>query len=132
MKNQHGPAHYATDNPMIIAAVAATLTATGRGGTLFLTPEADLDDLWLRFSAEAEVIDGPVTYVEGMPSMCHDNVAELAAVDLNLAWYFGYGLSDDGMWRIHSWGVTDDGRIVETTENRLAYVGIPVADHDFH
>ena len=42
----------------------------------------------------------------------------------------GYALSDDGMWRQHSWCICDAGEeyiedsiIIETTEKRLAYFG---------
>jgi hypothetical protein len=35
----------------------------------------------------------------------------------------GYGLSDDGMWRMHTWLISFDSRIVETTVAREAYFG---------
>jgi hypothetical protein len=35
----------------------------------------------------------------------------------------GYALSDDGLWRQHSWGILRDG-VLETTEPRLKYFGI--------
>jgi hypothetical protein len=34
----------------------------------------------------------------------------------------GYGLSEDGLWREHYWGMKDD-HIVETTASRVAYFG---------
>lgn len=36
----------------------------------------------------------------------------------------GYALSDDGLWRQHSWGLEADGVVVETTFERRSYVGI--------
>ena len=36
----------------------------------------------------------------------------------------GYALSDDDLWRQHSWGVAVDGVVVETTVEREIYVGI--------
>ena len=36
----------------------------------------------------------------------------------------GYALSPDGLWRQHSWIVTPDGGIVETTVRRAAYYGV--------
>jgi hypothetical protein len=35
-----------------------------------------------------------------------------------------YALSDDELWRQHSWGVDRDGTLVETTDERRAYVGM--------
>jgi hypothetical protein len=44
----------------------------------------------------------------------------------------GYALSDDGLWRQHSWDVLRDG-ILETTKARQKYFGIlrqgKAADH---
>ena len=62
------------------------------------------------------------------PSQCHRNAAKL--------WYdsesviriaSGYALSEDGIWRQHSWGI-DGERIVETTAERSLYFGF---EHDF-
>jgi hypothetical protein len=36
----------------------------------------------------------------------------------------GYALSDDGLWRPHSWDVDVDGTAVETTIDRQMYVGV--------
>jgi hypothetical protein len=35
----------------------------------------------------------------------------------------GYALSEDGMWRPHSWVLQKDGRLIETTKRRKAYFG---------
>ena len=35
----------------------------------------------------------------------------------------GYALSDDGLWRQHTWGILRDG-ILETTEARIEYFGL--------
>jgi hypothetical protein len=61
--------------------------------------------------------------VKGEPCHCHGNSA--------LVWSrkkekrticTGYALSDDGLWRCHSW-VLEAGRILETTTGREAYFG---------
>jgi hypothetical protein len=61
----------------------------------------------------------------GAPSCCHGNVAMLhieSRGEVRIA--HGYALSDDGLWRQHSWGVSaEDGRIIETTERRVRYYG---------
>jgi hypothetical protein len=61
----------------------------------------------------------------GMPSECHANTALMFVRSkgaVRIA--FGYALSDDGLWRQHSWGVdAKDGRVFETTERRVRYFG---------
>lgn len=63
--------------------------------------------------------------LEGAPSQCHRNVARL--VDDNRQRYAavtGYALSEDGVWRQHSW--LYDRRavhVVDTTEPRILYFG---------
>lgn len=96
-------------------------------GGQFLCPtlEEDLDALLNR----GEHIRGRVKMMKSLPSQCHSNAARLW--DLNrdkICWITtGYGLSDDGLWRQHTW-VTQQlpsgrFRIVETTIKRLAYFG---------
>lgn len=69
----------------------------------------------------------------GRRSRCHENVAELLAAGETregttiAAGWTGYALSDDGLWRQHSWASAPDGTIVETTAPRLAYAGFPFA-----
>lgn len=71
------------------------------------------------------VMGGAVVVKRGRASECHDNVAGLW-----LARRFGmvgigtgYALSDDGLWRQHSWGVLREG-VLETTLVRVEYFGI--------
>jgi hypothetical protein len=68
----------------------------------------------------------------GKRSGCHENASKivLASPD-NRIIGTGYALSDDGMWRGHSWCIdTDNGQIIETTEKRVAYFGIVVGKED--
>jgi hypothetical protein len=79
------------------------------------------------------VMAGPVITKPMGLGDCHRNLAhvwrnrrsQLAGIGT------GYALSNDGLWRQHSWGVRREG-IFETTEDRLKYFGIllqgPVAD----
>ncbi len=55
---------------------------------------------------------------------CHANAAMLWTDGMVAAIGTGYALSDDGLWRQHSWGVDADGAPVETTAARISYVGI--------
>lgn len=53
---------------------------------------------------------------------CHDNSLKLLCRGKVVEMRSGYALSDDGLWRHHSWGVEEDGSLVETTMKRLVYV----------
>lgn len=63
------------------------------------------------------------------PNLCHWNCKKLAKRSKNYAHFYGYGLSEDGLWRAHSW-VYDfkHRRILETTEKRLKYFGVIIGD----
>ncbi len=68
---------------------------------------------------------GPITLKIMKSSSCHQNVASLwksrkAGI---VAIATGYALSEDGLWRQHSWGIRRDG-IIETTEPRQKYFGL--------
>ena len=55
---------------------------------------------------------------------CHGNVSRLYLEGYPLWIATGYALSNDGLWRSHTWGVSrKDGEVVETTEPRVAYYG---------
>jgi hypothetical protein len=70
----------------------------------------------------------PVARVAGQPSQCHRNTVwhyEQSKVNLEIC--TGYALSDDKMWRQHSWLSHQrprKPRILETTEDRVAYYGV--------
>jgi hypothetical protein len=68
--------------------------------------------------------------MRGLPSQCHANALTMFVEtrgDIRIC--TGYALSDDGLWRQHSWGVTsEDGRIVETTAHRVRYFGFLLDD----
>jgi hypothetical protein len=72
-----------------------------------------------------------IKMVKGRPSQCHSNSAELWEVnknnpDVKVLLATGYALSNDGLWRQHSWLVLIKARsnqIIETTEKRIAYFG---------
>lgn len=69
---------------------------------------------------------------EGMPSQCHYNSALLWAANKGRCQICtGYALSEDGIWRQHSWVVqplTRSWRIWETTVKRVAYFGVVFDD----
>ena len=65
--------------------------------------------------------------MRGEPSRCHANSANLWEQNKEATRICtGYALSEDGMWRQHSWLVWHKSRsnqIVETTAKRIAYYG---------
>lgn len=72
--------------------------------------------------------------MKGRPSQCHSNAAELwynnrkssTEKDFAVIICTGYALSDDGLWRQHSWLIQAGPRsnvLVETTEPRVCYFG---------
>jgi len=72
------------------------------------------------------LITGPARLRKMTRVWCHTNVAKLwNRVPRSLHYIgTGYALSDDGLWRQHSWGVKKDGTIVETTVLRSLYFGL--------
>jgi hypothetical protein len=59
-------------------------------------------------------------------SDCHINAAQLWSEKQFgiIAVGSGFALSEDGLWRTHSWGFDDRGRVIETTVKRSKYFGI--------
>jgi hypothetical protein len=116
-------AEYETDLPGYAAAwsgLEATLLASGGSAAVVgLEPDEYLVDLLERgrfFDAErAEV-------ALHEQSECHANSGRLWLEGKGFA--TGYALSEDGLWRQHSWGVASDDAPIETTETRTAYYGI--------
>jgi hypothetical protein len=74
-----------------------------------------------------------VKYEEGETGQCHRNSINLWYENKHrLAFATGYALSEDGMWRCHSWCIDTycDNRVVETTEPRVAYFGVVFTDEE--
>lgn len=94
------------------------------GGSFIVAPsEPDADIPALIESGF--VMNGVVTTKCLKASMCHQNVAGVWRARrfgiLGVA--TGYALSEDGLWRQHSWGLLRDG-VLETTRSRARYFGI--------
>jgi hypothetical protein len=93
------------------------------GGALVVpprNPESDLEALLARASAF-----GPgVRFSQADAGECHRNVAALWIDGAIESIGTGYALSDDQLWRQHSWGLDAEGVLVETTDERHTYVGI--------
>jgi len=64
------------------------------------------------------------------PCQCHRNTVVLVYLGGgNLTAWWGLALSDDGIWRVHSWARTSL-KVIETTTPRLLYYGIPKPRYD--
>lgn len=80
----------------------------------------DLDNI----ISNGKLFSGKVYKCVMETSQCHDNCELLLKLKLIDSICTGYALSDDGLWRFHSWGLTNAGTIVETTAPRIKYFGI--------
>jgi len=60
----------------------------------------------------------------GARSDCHRNSAKLLRAGKAAGIGTGYALSADGLWRQHTWGLSSDDVVLETTESREQYWGI--------
>ena len=96
----------------------------GIGGIHLVAPPYPDADLPLLIDA-GFVMGGPVVRRTMTKSECHRNVAEIWGRKLHglVGIGTGYSLSDDGLWRQHSWGLRREG-ILETTVPRLKYFGV--------
>ena len=90
------------------------------GEAVCLQYEPDLDLLLTLGQEYAQ----PVRRVPGVNSACHLNVGRLFDEKRLAAIVTGWALSEDGIWRQHSWGIDWKGRLVETTLPRTRYFGV--------
>jgi hypothetical protein len=92
-------------------------------------PQLGLDPFVPLLAELGEVMSYPVKLRKMEASQCHDNVERLMKDKKLATMGRGYGLSDDGLWRNHSWGLKqtrDKVVIVETTVSREIYFGVPL------
>jgi len=103
---------------------ALRLLLLGIGGIHLVAPPSPESELPLLIYA-GFVMAGPVTLSTMRKSGCHRNVAEFWTEkrDELVGIGTGYALSDDGLWRQHSWGLRREG-ILETTIVRAKYFGV--------
>ena len=69
----------------------------------------------------------PITFKKMRACNCHSNVSRLYKEGKIDAIVTGWALSDDCLWRQHSWGIVSGpkgDRIVETTGKRKKYYGV--------
>jgi hypothetical protein len=100
------------------------------GGRHLVAPPGPDPDL-SRLIDVGFVMAGPVVRRNMTKSGCHGNMAEIWTRKRReiIGVGTGYSLSDDGLWRQHSWGVRREG-ILETSELRAKYFGILLQGED--
>lgn len=94
------------------------------GDWVALQFEPDLESLL----DEGKLIHGNVVFNRMEPCKCHKNCAQIW--DRYPKIYkiaTGWALSEDGIWRQHTW-LMEEKTIIETTERRLLYYGIVLGD----
>ena len=67
-----------------------------------------------------------VEQTQGSPSGCHQNSARLWSEGKGKT-ITGYALSDDGLWRQHSW-INAGDHLIETTDPRVLYFGYSLTE----
>jgi hypothetical protein len=100
----------------------AVRLAQPAGGQVLVIPAGHEPHLREIYTAGVLMDAARARQFPGATSRCHSNVAARFALG-QCAFATRYALND-GIWRQHSWGVTDDGEILETTAPREAYFGI--------
>jgi hypothetical protein len=94
------------------------------GGEFLVAPQKPDRDV-PALIARGFIMSGPMSLRVMKANSCHQNVASIWRSHrfgiVGVA--TGYALSDDGLWRQHSWGVLRSG-VLETTEERTKYFGI--------
>lgn len=105
-------------------------TLLSHGGTVVTAqPEEDLDEILSRGYAKSGRGAG---VRKGETSQCHRNAALLWDGNRDRAVIVvGWALSDDGIWRQHSWVKdTAEDRIYETTVARKLYFGFDLTPEE--
>jgi hypothetical protein len=95
------------------------------GGERVVIPYAELELCEILTDTGRVVSYRKLQIKKGEARECHSNSATLWLA--NKAKYkiaTGYGLSDDGIWRRHSWIMTADSDLIETTLARDIYFGM--------
>lgn len=90
-----------------------------------LVPPPALDQEIPILIGNGSVMAGVVVFTPIEEGRCHENVAELwrEKKEHIVGIGVGYALSEDGLWRQHSWGIRNGGEIIETTTSRVQYFG---------
>ena len=102
----------------------------GMGGVEFVAPSF-IDHEISALISSGFTMDSLVECEPMESSACHTNLARLWIAEESglIGIGTGYALSNDGLWRQHSWGIRRNG-ILETTKPRVKYFGIALQGRD--
>jgi hypothetical protein len=90
-------------------------------------PSPEFRQQWVLWQLDSgQLMDIAITLKRKEKSGCRQNVATIwRRKRYGIGGICGgYGLSDDGLWRDHTWGILRDGGLLETTEARVRYFGL--------
>jgi hypothetical protein len=98
------------------------------GGDFIVAPPKE-DPEVPRLLRAGFLMSGPILLKPMKASMCHQNISAVWTKGRKglIGIATGYALSEDGLWRQHTWGVMRDG-VLESTEERLKYFGLLLQD----
>lgn len=127
--------HMKSKRPPEIVAFCKLLRSFGGEEVALSNDEPDLEAIMTRGQLW---YDDNLLLKKGRRNGCHGNssrIWEKAQKENNPNIYLatGYALSDDGMWRCHSWCVdtsNEETRIIETTVERLLYFGFVMTEEE--
>lgn len=117
--------------PLPVVPLETLLLSLG-GKRMVYVGEPDLQ----RLLARGRVCEEPATLMRGEPSRCHTNAAGIwLKAPAVYSIMTGYALSEDGLWRQHSWLWRKHPRgrqrkLVETTVRRVKYFGFVLEDEE--
>lgn len=95
----------------------------GFGGVAVILP--GVIDNYDKLVQDGEFRNDEAKKVGGIGGKCHTNSEKLASSQPHYKHMYGFALSDDEVWREHSWvWNTKADEILETTESRIGYFGI--------
>jgi hypothetical protein len=119
------------DHLLKIIALRDKLLSFGGDEACMPVIEPDLNDIISR----GQLWPGTrIKMMEGETCHCHANSAYLWDANRHrTVLATGYALSNDGMWRQHSWVVQLNSRrntIIETTKERIAYFGFVMTEEE--
>lgn len=121
---------YTKDVCMRALELGGVLVADGAGCLYDIEKDATRAD-WVKFDGGLKANVKLAKSVHGYKmerNHCHKNAAVIARAKGWEMWS-GLALSDDGIWRVHSWCVAKKngrgtGRVYETTLHRVMYYGV--------
>jgi len=113
-----------------LAWAALCAAVLSRGGQLVVPPTEPEQHIETMTGNLADWPAKPAVLRRGANNACHTNSANAWLAGKVELMVTGYALSDDDLWRQHTWAISAAGVLVESTCLRVAYVGVALAGQD--